>query len=215
VHVKFPVFANPPFLASRIEIESEGVEFEGQVTSTAGLPGSFVMHLDSDDPAVLSGEVASSSTDVTVDVAGSPVSLDVEGDPTLSALAILSGQKVEPEGALSGSPTSPTISATKVKIFAGRLRDATVDEASRAGHTFHATGGQLDDPFGGGVVAGSLDVTIAPGAVFTGDTFSESGFYDLFENLQGGQTLSVEIRGIGSGTATAIRSYEIKVQVQG
>jgi Domain of unknown function (DUF4382) len=215
IHVKFPVFANPPFVASRIEIESEGVEFEGHVTSTASLPASFVMHLNSDDPAILAGTVASSSTDVAVELAGSPVVLDVQGDPVLSAAAILAGQKIQPEGSIAGPPTAPTIAATKIKIFAGRLDDATVDEASRAGHTFHATSGQIDDPFGGGVVAGSLDVTIATGAVFDGDAFSESGFYDLFENLQGGQTLSVEIQGIGTGGATAIRAYEIRARVQG
>lgn len=214
VHVKFPVFSNPPYLASRIEIESEGVEFEGHVTSTAGLPASFVMHLNSDDPAVLSGAVASSSTDVAVELAGSPVILDVEGDPALSAAAILAGQKVQPEGSISGPPTGPTIAATRLKIFAGRLDDATVDEASRAAHTFHATGGQVDDPFGGGVVAGSLDVTIATGALVDGDAFSESGFYDLFENLQAGQTLSVEIKGIGTGGPTAIRAYEIRARIQ-
>jgi hypothetical protein len=195
IHVKFPVFDNPPFLASRIEIEDQDVEFEGHVTSAAGLPASFVMHLQPDDPAILSGEVASTSTDVLVELGPSLVFLDVEGDPILPRSAILVGQKTEPEGALSGPPTGPTITATKVKIFAGRLDDATVSAADRANSTFHATGGQMDDPFGGGITAGDLDVILGAGSVFDGDASSESQFFDLFDGLQSGETLVVEVGG--------------------
>lgn len=213
VHVKFPVFDNPPYLASRIEIEDEDVHFEGLVTSAAGLPASFVMHLEPDDPAILSGEVASTSTDVLVDLGSSTVFLDVEGKPSVPSAAILSGQKVEPEGTLSGPPTAPTIAAVKVKIFAGRLDDATVSEADRANHTFHATGGELDDPFGGGITAGDLDVLIAAGAEFTGDANSEAQFFDLFDGLQAGETLVVEVRGIGTAAST-IQGFEIDARVQ-
>jgi len=214
VHVKFAVFDNPPFVASRMEIEDEDVEFEGDVTSVAGLPASFVIHLRADDPAILSGAVASTSTDVVVQIGSSPIFLDVEGDPALAPAAILVGQKVQPEGSLSGPPTSPTIAATEIKVFAGRLDDSTVSAATRASHTFQAVGGEIDDPFGGGVVAGDLEVQISPGAVFEGDAGSEAEFFDLFEGLQAGQTLIVEVRGIGSGTATAILGHEIDARVE-
>ena len=214
VHVKFAAFDNPPFLASRIEIEDEDVEFEGSVTSLAGLPGAFVVHLRPDDPAILSGEVASTSTDVVVEIGASPIFLDVEGDPSLAPTALLTGLRVQPEGTLSGTPTDPTITATRIKVYAGRLDDATVSEGARASHSFQAVGGEIDDPFGGTVVAGDLEVLIAAGAVFTGDAASESAFFDLLEGLGEGETLVVEVRGIASGPADSIFGHEIEARVE-
>jgi hypothetical protein len=214
VKVKFPLFDNPPFVASRVEIENEGVEFEGHVTSIAGLPGSVVVHLEGDDPAILSGQVASTSTDVTVDISASTLFLDAGDEPALSTGDLLVGLKVQPEGALSGSPTEPTITATTMKVFAGRLDDATVQTVDAGLVSFTTSGGEIDDPFGGGVVAGPLTVTIAPGAVFTGDAAGPAGFLGLFAGLGAGETLVVEIEGIGTGTSDAIVAHEIRARVE-
>lgn len=215
VQVRFPVFANPPFVASRVEIESEEVGFEGFVTSTAGLPAAFVMHLDHDDPAILSGRVASTSTDVQVDVSSSTFFLDTHGSPPLTAGDILVGAKVEPEGSIAGPPTAPTVTAVRTKVFAGRLRHAIVTGTSPATSTFTTSDGQIDDPFGGGVGPGPLTIAVQPGAIFTGDASSAAAFYALFEGLGAGQSLSVEVRGIGSGSPDRIRAYEIEARING
>jgi len=214
VKVKFFDFIGEPFPAYEIEIEDQHPEYEGHITDTSGLPTSFVMHLSSSEPAVQSGDVASSSTDVLVQLGSGPLFLDTEGEPALTADQLLVGLKVEVHGALSGPPSGPTLAASKTKVHAGRLRKAQVVAISPASSSFSTAGGELHDPFGEGVTAGPLNVLVAPGAVFDDDATSLEQLYALFEGLASGEVLEVEIDGIGSGTPNEILAHEIEARVE-
>jgi hypothetical protein len=106
VKVKFPAFVAAPFAASRIELEDQP-EFEGHITSIAGLPASITMHLESNEPAIASGQVLNSTTDVTVNLLSSTLFLDTDGKPTLTTAFLQPGLKLEVHGAISGPSTAP------------------------------------------------------------------------------------------------------------
>lgn len=213
IKAKFPLFVNEPFRASQIEIEDFDPEVEGRVTDVSGLPGSFVMRAFGNEPAVTSGAIASSTTDVVVDLTGSTLFLDTENDPALQPSQILAGLKVEVRGPISGPPSAPTIAASRTKIHAGRF-DGLVAAISPGTHSFDATVTDLDDPFGNNVTSPPFHVVIAPGAVFDDEASSEASFYALFNGLQGGETLEVRVEGIGSGVANEVLAYEIEAEVE-
>jgi hypothetical protein len=173
------------------------------------------MHLDPDSPAVLSGQVASATTDVHVDITASTIFLDTHGNPALTPDQILVGERVEPDGTISGTPDAPTITAAHTKVFAGRLLQASVTGVSQADSTFTTSGGHIDLPFGGDVTDGPLTVTIHLDTVFTGDATSAAGFVELFNQQGNCHGLTVDVRGIGSGEPNSILGYEVHVRVDG
>ena len=211
VKVEFPSFANTPFLASEVEID-DGPHFEGVITGLAGLPTTLLMHLDSDSPAIAAGQVASSSTDVTVQLGSSTMFLDTSGHPTLQGSQLLAGLKLEVHGAISGPPSAPSIAASQVKIKPGRFK-GTVATVSQATSSFVSSVTELEDPFGDNVTSGPFTVHIAQGCVFEHDASSSAGFFAMFASLQPGQTLRVRVKGIGSGAANEVSAHEIEVEL--
>ncbi|MBK7644732.1 MAG: DUF4382 domain-containing protein [Planctomycetes bacterium] len=210
VDVKFSTFDNPPYLAKRVEIDDESGENEGTLTDNSGLPASFVMHLDESSPALLSGQVNSTSTDVAVDVGSASFSLDTQGHPGLVATDLLQGLRVRVHGPVSGTPSSPAISATGVEIRAGELRNALVNSVTPGQNASLTTfGGSIHDPFGAGVTDGPLNVLLAGNCVFTGDATTRTAFLELAQNPPVGFTLELDVSGIGSGTPNEIRAFEI------
>ena len=142
-----------------------------------------------------------------------PVALDVDGEPSLSASDVLTGLKVDVYGALSGTPTAPTITATEVEVEPGEF-EGDVMSANQGLSFFQAGVDSIDDPFGDTVTSGPFDVLIAPNATIEGDATTIAGFFALFANLQQGETLTVEVEGIGSGNANEIVAYEIEAEVE-
>jgi len=55
---------------------------------------------------------------------------------------------------------------------------------------------------------------LASGAVFTGDATSQAGFFNLFAGLGAGESLVVEIAGIGTGAVDAIVAHEIRARIE-
>lgn len=214
VKVKFAAFVAPPFPAAKIELEDAHPEFEGFVTSIAGLPASFTMHVQASEPAVVSGQIASSSTDVQVLVAGAPVFLGTDGKPALATNDLLVGMKVEPQGLLSGPPNAPTIDASKVKVFPGRL-EGTVASIQVASSAFVVTGASIDDPFGAALGGGPIDVRLAPNCVFEDDAGSAASFFALFQSLGAGAVLDVRVEGIATGQPNQVRAYVVRAKVEG
>ena len=217
VDVDFQSFQVPPFPAAKIEIEDDdpngNVEFEGFISGTAGLPASFEMQLKSGEAAILAGQVAPGAP-VTVTLGTAPLFLDTEGKPSLAPAQLLTGLKVEVTGAISGSPTAAQIAAAKVKVRAGRLKEAIVTAVFPADGSFHLLGGELKDPFGSSVTAGPFTVEIAPSAVFDDDVSSAAELFAAFQGLSGGEVLEVELEGIGTGLPGEILAYEIEAEVE-
>lgn len=211
VKVKFPTFVAPPFYASQVEIE-DGPEFEGSITDISGLPDSIVMHLEASEPAIASGQVASSSTDVIVDLTTSSVSLDTNDEPSLQASQLLVGLKIEVHGSISGPPTGPTIASTKLVVHAGRFK-GTVLSVSPGTNSFVADVTDLKDPFGDTVTTSPYDVVIDPGCEFDDEASSAAEFFALFQGLNDGETLEVEVEGIGTGNLDEVQGYGIKAKV--
>ncbi|MEO6708489.1 MAG: hypothetical protein ABI054_11775 [Planctomycetota bacterium] len=212
VKVKFPTFAASPFPASQIEIE-EQPEFEGVITDVTGLPGSVIIHLNANEPAIASGQVLDDQTDVIVDLAGAPAFLDTEGNPVLLTSQLQPGLKIEVHGAITGPNTAPTITSTRTKVHSGRFT-GDVTATFPLLHSFSATITNLKDSFGNSVALGPVTVNIAPTTIFSGEALTEAEFNGLFATLGVGETLEVEVFGLGTVTTpNEILAYEIKAKV--
>lgn len=211
VKVKFPAFVNAPFPASQIEID-EHPEFEGRITSVAGLPDTITIRLDSDEPSIPS-QVQSSNTNVEVDIAGSSLFLDTHAGPALTLSQLQPGLKLEVHGAITGPSNAPTITAKRTKIHAGRFK-GNVQAVFPGLHSFNASMSDLKDSFGNSVTFGPASMNFAASARFDGDASSEAQFYALFNGLGGGESLEIEVFGLGTiTTPNEILCYEIKAKV--
>ena len=213
VKAKFASFATTPFAAARIELEG-GPEFEGRIVDVAGLPDRFVMHLDHDEPALASGQVDSSSTPVTVELTGATIFLGTHDRPALLAQQLLVGLKVEAQHAnLEGPSSAPTVTQQRLKVFAGRFSGSVTGVAPSLS-SFDAGMDDLKDSFGETVDFGGVAVHLHPDCRFERDADSESSFFALFAGLQPGETLEIEVFGIGSGEANEVLAYELEARVR-
>lgn len=217
IKVKFPSFANPPFIASKIVIEDDP-EFEARIVDIDALPDAFVVHMDPFEAALTSGLVASTVTDVDVDITDSALTLDTPGAPVLDEDQLLTGLQVELEGQITGPPSAPIFTADHATVHAGRLSGALVLVARPDGNpedeaVLTTSGGVIKEPFGAGVVPGPMLIDIDPEAVFGGLVTSEANFFILFNNLSQGQALEVDVKGIGAGEPNRIRAYYIKTAI--
>ena len=213
IKVKFALFLAEPFTAARVELEDAHPDVDGFIVDLTGLPVELVMHVEPDEP-VIPDQVASSNTDVIVDLEGASLFLDTENEPPLTTDDLLIAMAVEVEGPISGPNTAPTIDATKVKVRAGRIDDAVVTSIDRATSSFTTEGGELKDPFGSGVGSGPLAVTFDPQAVVEDEAGSIDGFFDLFESLEAGESLVVEIEGIGTGAENTVIAFEVEAKIE-
>ncbi|MFM7296575.1 MAG: hypothetical protein ACKO4Q_05050, partial [Planctomycetota bacterium] len=210
VKAKFATFTGEPFRALHVEIEGEP-EFEGVITSVAGLPSTIVMQLLPGNPA-LGGSVATTTTNVTVNLSNSQLYLDTEGDPTLLPSQLMVGLKLEVRGAISGPNTAPTVAAEQTEIHAGSAR-GLVTSVSPNVHQFTFTISQVEDSFGTTVQVGPATVTIDAACFFDDEASSESEFYALFNGLLAGESLEVKVEGLGLPSPNAIQAYEIEAEI--
>ena len=156
-----------------------------------------------------SGAVASDVTDITVDLSGSDVFLDTHERPMLLAADLLVGLEVKVQGDLAVT----TVTATHLKVRAGRLRGTV--SATAPPMNFTVTLDQFKDPFGDTVdQVGPYTVVIDPAATWDKDAASAAEFMALFAGLQPGETLAVQVEGIGSGNANEVLALEIEAEVQ-
>lgn len=209
VEIKFATFTSEPFPAFKVEIEDVDPTFQGAITDVTGLPSTIVIHLQDGDPALLAGLVSSTSTDVTVTLGSAPISLKIEGSSAIDFFDLSVDLRTELSGTLSGAPGTPAIAATEIKVLPGRLDGALVAGTTPLSSTFMTTGGTLDDPFGGGITAGPLDVVIEPNCVFTGAAGTETAFFALTG------TVTVRIEGIASGNPNEIRAFTVQSDLGG
>jgi hypothetical protein len=211
VKVKFATFVNTPFSALAIEVEDQP-EFEGVITDVSGLPSSIVINLGDDEPGIDDGQVSSSNTPVTVDLSASTLTLDTHAKPALGFSALQTGMKIEIHGAIAGPSSGPTITASRAKVHSGRFR-GDVTSVSPGLHSFNATMSDLKDSFGDSVTFGNVTVDIAPGCEFRDDAANQSEFFALFNGLALGDSLQIEVFGVGTSTPNEIAAYEIKAKV--
>ncbi len=209
---KFPSFVNSPFYSSEVELD-EGPEFEGTITDVSGLPNSIVIHLEADEPAITSGQVASSNTDVVVTLGGASISLGVNAKPALVASQLLQQLKVQAHGAISGPASAPTIAATKLVVHPGRF-DGEVSSISIQNASFLATVDDLKDSFGLNVANPPFTVLLDPNCAISGDGATAAQLFALFQNLGGNQILSVKVQGIGTGVPDELTAHAIDVRVK-
>lgn len=210
VKAKFATFIGEPFRAVVVEVEGEP-EFEGVITSVAGLPNTVVMHLLPGSPA-LGGSVATTTTDITVDLSSSSLYLDTESEPDLNPSQLMVGLKLEVRGLISGPNTAPTMAADEIKIHAGRAR-GFVTSTSPGVSQFTFAISQVEDSFGTTVQVGPATATIDASCFFDDEATSSSEFFALFAGLQQGQSLAVEVKGLGLPSPNAIQAYEIEAEI--
>jgi hypothetical protein len=213
VYVHFLDFAAPmPFLAAGVELDDDGAEFEGTITDISGLPGSFVMQPDTDEPSWTSGFI---SAPVTVNLAAvSRIWLDTETEPTLDASDLLTGLKVEVHGALSGSPASATITASQLKVKPGEL-EGTISAVNPGAGTLVVNVQEVDDPFGSPDPSGTITAAVPADSWIEGDDgpLTLNALASLFATLGAGEILTVELEGIGDGLGSVI-AWEIAAEVE-
>jgi len=213
VHVDFSAFATAPFPARSIEIESEEPEFEGTIVDASGIPAQIVIHLDESDPAILDGRVASTHTDVFIDLDGSErLYLDLSAQPAIAVDDLRNNLRVRVRGILSGSPTIPQIAASEVRVRPGRLKGVVIAADGTAG-SFDVDVDRVDDPFGGADLPDPVGAVFAAGARVTSDASSVNGFFAAFDALTDGQTLEVELFGLADGTGGAV-THELDVRLK-
>ena len=210
IKAKFASFTAEPFRAVAVEVEGQP-EFEGVIMSVAGLPNTIVMHLLPGNLA-LGGSVATTTTDVTVDLTGSSLFLDTEGDPVLTPSQLKTGLRLEVRGAISGPNTAPMVVADRTKIHAGRAR-GFVTSVSPNVNQFTFTIAQIEDSFGTSVTVGPATATINASCFFSDEAESEQAFYDLFSGLAQGESLEVEVHGLGLSNSNEIEAYEIEAEI--
>jgi hypothetical protein len=213
IKAKFAMFTNAPFTASRIEIEDENAENEGIIQSVASLP-TITVHLEDDSPAILGGQVSSTTTNVLVDLAGARIFLDADGEPLFPSTSLLTGMKVEVRGPVVGSGANPSIDAASLKVYLGRIEDGTVTATSPGLNQFTLMGGTVEDPFGDIPVATSYTVSIVAATEFKGDADTRTEFFQLFAGLGGGEDLVVsKLLCIATGPGQ-LRAYEVDARVE-
>jgi hypothetical protein len=118
---------------------------------------------------------------------------------------------IQAQGSIAGSPSAPTITSVNTMVFPGQLADATVTGTSTG--SFTATGGTVGNPFGGDVSTGPWTATFAPGTVFHGAATSAAGFNSVFAGLGPGQSMMVQLQGIGTTTSGSLVAHEVTTQV--
>jgi hypothetical protein len=211
VKVKFSAFLTPPFPAQEIEIEDENPQFEGTIVDLSGLPGFFRMNLFSTDPAVVSGQVESTSTEVQVFLdASDPIWLKVDHQPILPLAALHPGLKVRVEGALSGSPSAPVVDAADVRVQPGRL-EGTVLVGDPSTNTFHVDIDDLKSPFGVPLPDPVVALFANPTQV-DGDVSDVPSFFGLLEQLDSGG-LEIRLAGIAGGMS-GVQCHELEVRIR-
>lgn len=202
VDVRFATFSGSgPFEASSIEVgdgrsgTDDGIEYEGDISGVTGLPLDFLLIMGSSEPAVLAGLVTGP---VTVSLSGGPsLFLDAGPEPSLAANDLLPNQRLEIYGALSGSPASPTLAATRIKVKPGEL-EGTLTAVDLGGSTITVTVTRVDRHFGGAAnPSGSVTLSVATTASL--ETDDDGHALADFAGLLSGGPVSIKLEGVADG----------------
>ncbi|MEM8709552.1 MAG: hypothetical protein AAGG01_01255 [Planctomycetota bacterium] len=201
-----------PLLADRVEFES-APEHRAVVAGTGGLPTGVVVRMTETTAAVTAGLVMDETTDVGVDLASAEIVLSARGERVLDPGALVEGVQVELSGRVDGTPTAPTVAASRLRVIAGEL-DGTVSGFSAGTDTFDVTVTSITDPFGGGATSPPFSVTLDPTCTFGGAAGSAASLFALFNGLPSGQSLRVQVVGIGTSSANEVRAYDVTATVE-
>jgi hypothetical protein len=220
VKVKYTEFTSPVAnnVASVVELVDPLIDFEGILNSISGLsavPPNFVMRLAADEWAIQAGLVTNSTTNVTVDLGAPqvPVFLRVTGSPAITLTQIPldtiapldSNLKLDTVGVLSGPAGSPTITATRVRLFPGRVRGgAVVDLAPQLNGELlvKLSGTQVIDPFGQNYIDNQTRVVLLASANVFGDRTSLSKPITFQELIQLGNDPTCDLEVIAKGLSS-------------
>jgi len=213
VEVEFNQFSSEPFNAYRVLLSEVEAPFEGTVLDVGGLPAFVLMLLDPDDPAIADGRLASEQTPVRVDLLTSQVFLSVPGQPVLQPAVLQPTQRIEVFGPLLPPSIAPSIPADRVQVLPGLYDGGVVISASPSDRTLRVGGGTLERSFGIHVTEPPLDVLVQIDATVRGAAHSVEELFLLFEGLQTGQELIVDVAGIGTSEANEVRAFDIVARI--
>lgn len=200
-----------PFLARNVRVDLDE-RYEGTITSIAGLPDRFELTLDNRHPGVTSGRITGP---VTVELSTSSILfIDTGVEAWLEPNDLLTGLKLKASGKLTGSGGAASLAATRIKLEPGRC-EATVQSVSASEQRFTVVIQDRKDPFGDPEPNATADVVLPSEAVLNlkngANTFA--AFRAAFAGLAVGESLVVEIEGIGDGNGI-ILGYEIRAEVE-
>jgi len=212
--VRFCTFATTPFPACEVAVSNTTPSFRVVTTDVTGLPGSFTVNLDPNDPAITGGFVQDSTTAVTVDPATANIVFGSGAQQPLLDTDITNGLPMRLQGTFGGTAGAPTFSANQVTINGGRLRGTGVTSSNQLNSSFITTGGTIVDPFGANVTPGAQQVLLEPNATFTGAATNAADFFTFLGTPQGA-TAEVDVHGLGTATPNEIRAFEIDTRVSG
>lgn len=221
VDVSFEDFVEPPFLASKIEIEEIDACFAGYITEVDAEAGQIVILLDDDDREMHENDL-DGHREVLVDLTGAETHLSVRQRPSLEVSELVTGMKIvvcgtleHRPGDMEGDPDQPVIVGRKAALHPGHLIMGVPSEIDVDACSFTLRSGRIVQPFGDLVTGLPLNVLIDEDAYFRGDADSKEAFFRLFESLQPGESLDVKIKGIGSGEPDEVVGFELKVRLVG
>jgi hypothetical protein len=200
-----------PFLARNIRVDLDE-RYEGTITSVTGLPDRFEFTLDNRHPGVTSGRITGP---VSVELSSATVIfIDTGVEAWLEASDLLTGLELKVSGKLTGSGASASLAAQRVKVEPGRC-EAVVQSVSATERRFTIVILDRKDPFGDPEPNMTADVVLASEAVLNlkdgANTFA--AFRAAFAGLAVGESLVVEIEGIGDGSGV-ILGYELRAEVE-
>ncbi len=213
LYLGFLNFTPPmPFPVASVELDGEGAEYEGSITDVSGLPASFTLAVDHDQPSWLSGAI---SGPVQVNLnAVDRIYLDTETNPALAVSTLLAGLKCEIHGDLSGPPQAATLVARTVKIKPGRLV-GEVTGLNLGARTLTVQLTDLKDPFGGPSLNGSVTVQVPVAAWIEGKSgpLTLAQVASLLAGLGVGEVLELELEGLGDGSG-GVTGWELELEVR-
>jgi hypothetical protein len=191
-----------PFVASKVRVDGEQ-RYEGVVEDISALPISFLAEIENDHPAVNSGRI---TEPVQVDLDGDTVIyVDTGVSPWLDEDQLLEGMVIKIAGKLTGSGSGAQIDASRVEVEPGKLSGAVMSVDSSAREMTIAVD-EVGDPFGGTPPSGATVVDVHADAVLEldGDIVSFSAFRDHFDSLTSGQSINLELEGVGQANGTVL-----------
>jgi hypothetical protein len=210
--IKFREFESEPFAAREIEIADRRPVFEGRLVAVDGLPKSVVMHLEPFAPAVVSGLVESSDTDILVSLTDLRTTyLDLPDEPVIGRRKLQPKLRVAIRGDLSGPPDGPEIQADILKVAPGMLRGELISFDTES-DTGTVTISENGDPFGDADLNGSFH--LYEDTRFEGDVDSETGFEQLWLGRQQGERVLVTIEGLAAADGS-INVFLMRVSREG
>ena len=225
VKVKYTEFNVAPAVnqASVVELTNPIIDFEGVLNNISGLGGTppiFTMRLDADEWAIAAGQVTNSTTNVTVDLTNvappadtTALFLKVVGSPAISlgnipidtVAPLDSNGKLDVRGVRSGPASTPSIAATQVRLYPGRVRAAAVIDFAPQPNgdlLLKLTTPQVIDPFGQSYVDNQTRVVLRSNGVILGNKTSLSTNISIPQLIGLGNDPTCDMEVIAKGLAS-------------